>query len=302
MKEKYKIKNKEWVQLLKNPFSLFIFLILIIYTLSLMIPLFWAFTTSFKSKHDFILNTMGLPDKWLVSNYYTVFNELYISRVTTSGIIKVYTFQLLINAMLYTIGSTLVNTFSRCIAAYAAARYNKYFITRLLYPIVIITMLLPIVGSLPAELKLFRAIGVYDNIFGVIFMKGGFLGTNFLIFYATFKGISWEYAEAAFIDGASHFKVLTRIMIPLAKSTVSALMILSFITFWNDWSINVVYLPNFPMISYALYQFQNQTITSISTIPHKLAASMFVTLPMLFVFIIFRNKIMGNVSMGGLKG
>ena len=302
MKVRFKLKNKEWIENIKNPFSLLIFLLLIIYSISFLTPLLWAFTTSFKSKHDFILNTMGLPAIWLPENYTTVFRELYITVLRPEGVVKVYTWRLLANAMFYTIGSTIVNTFSRCFAAYAAARYSKYLITKLLYPIVIVTMLLPIIGSLPAELQMLRAIGVYDNVIGLICMKGGFLGTNFLIFYATFKGISWEYAESAFIDGASHLRVLISIMIPLAKASVTALMLLSFIGFWNDWSVNVVYLPNFPMISYALYQFQTNTTTSISTVPHKLAASMMVTMPMLFIFIIFRGKIMGNLSLGGLKG
>lgn len=299
---KRKLIKSDGVRNIKNPFVLAVFILLILYAVSFLTPMVWAFITSFKSKHDFILNNMGLPDKWLPGNYVTVFKELYITRLTQAGIVKVYTWQLIINALFYTVGSALVSTFSRCVAAYAAARYNKYFIIRLLYPTVIVTMLLPIVGSLPAELAMLRAIGVYDNVVPFIFMKGGFLGSNFLIFYATFKGISWEYAEAAFIDGASHFRVLVTIMIPLAKASVTALMLLSFIGFWNDWSVNVVYLPNFPMISYALYQFQTNNVTSISTVPHKLAASMMVTMPMLIVFVIFRSKLMGNLTLGGLKG
>ena len=86
----------------------------------------------------------------------------------------------------------------------------------------IVVMLLPIVGSLASELQMLHTIGAYDNVVFLMFMKGGFLGTNFLIFYATFKGISWEYAEAAFIDGASHARVLFTIMIPLAMTTVTA--------------------------------------------------------------------------------
>ena len=133
-------------------------------------------------------------------------------------------------------------------------------------------------------------------------MKGGFLGSNFLIFYATFKGISWEYAEAAFIDGASHVRVLFTIMIPLAMTSIAAIFLLGFIGNWNNWNVHVIYLPNYPMISYALYYFQNNTINAISNTPCKLAACMIVLAPILVLFLLFRKKLMGNLTIGGLKG
>ena len=48
-------------------------------------------------------------------------------------------------------------------------------------------------------------------------MKASFLGMYFLVFYGTFKSVSWEYAEAAIIDGAGHFRIMFNIMMPLIK-------------------------------------------------------------------------------------
>lgn len=287
---------------MRKPFSIIIFVLLIVYVISFLSPLIWAFICSFKSRSDFILNKFGLPEKWMIENYPAVFRELYIRVLTKSGFKNVYAWQLIFNALFYSLGSTVVSTMTHCITAYACARYNKYFICRMLYPLVIVIMLLPIVGSLASELQMLHMIGAYDNVVMLIFLKGGFLGTNFLIFYATFKGISWEYAEAAFIDGASHARVLFTIMIPLAMTTISALGLLSFIGYWNEWQVNVIYLPNFPMISYALYSFQNNTINAISSVPHRLAACMIVLLPILVLFLLFRKKLMGNLTVGGLKG
>jgi ABC-type glycerol-3-phosphate transport system permease component len=91
-------------------------------------------------------------------------------------------------------------------------------------------------------------------------------------------------------------------MLPLAAVTISAVSILAFIEFWNDWRVNVVYLPSYPLISYALYQFQNNPVNEISTVPRKLAGCMMVTAPIFVLFVIFRKKLMGNLSIGGLKG
>ena len=134
-------------------------------------------------------------------------------------------------------------------------------------------------------------------------MKGGFLGSSFLIYYAAFKGISWEYAEAAFIDGASHFRVLTQIMVPLAMGTITALMLMNFIAFWNDWKVNIQYLPTtWPMISYALYRFQGETTVHGITTPKRMAGCLIIATPLIITFIAFKDKLMGSLSIGGLKG
>lgn len=297
-----KTKSKIRKSSMRQSFFVIIFALLVVYVISFLFPFFWAFISSFKSRSDFLMNKFGLPEKWMVVNYSQVFKQLYVRVLGKNGFVNVYAWQLIGNALIYSIGSTLITTFSHCVTAYAAARYNKYIVCRMLYPIVIVTMLLPIVGTLGAELEMLHSIGAYDNVLFLMFLKGGFLGTNFLIFYATFKGISWEYAEAAFIDGASHFRVFFTIMLPLSMTTTSALALLTFIGFWNGWQVNVVYLPSFPMISYALYTFQNNTINSISSVPHRLAACMIVVFPILVLFLLFRKKLMGNLTVGGLKG
>ena len=269
--KKMKVKDS----FMRQPFSVFIFVLLIVYVISFLFPLFWAFLTSFKDQLDFISNKFGLPTVWHFENYPTVFNELYIRISEEDGQRKVYAWEMIWNALFYSVFATGVSTMSHCVSSYAAARYNKYAVCRMLYPIVIVTMVLPIIGALGAELNFLRAIGAYDNVIMLCIMKGGFLGSNFLIFYATFKGISWEYAEAAFIDGASHARVLFTIMIPLAMTSIGAIFLLGFIGNWNNWNVNVIYLPNYPMISYALYYFQKNTINAVSSTPAKLAACMY---------------------------
>lgn len=296
--KKMKVKDS----FMRQPFSIFIFVLLIVYVISFLFPLFWAVMSSFKNNLDFLDNKFGLPTVWQFENYPTVFNELYIKISKGGSFRKVYAWEMIWNALFYSVFATGVSTMSHCVSSYAAARYNKYFVCRLLYPIVIVTMVLPIIGALGAELNFLRAIGAYDNVIMLCIMKGGFLGSNFLIFYATFKGISWEYAEAAFIDGASHVRVLFTIMIPLAMTSIAAIFLLGFIGNWNNWNVNVIYLPNYPMISYALYYFQNNTINAISNTPCKLAACMIVLAPILVLFLLFRKKLMGNLTIGGLKG
>ena len=210
-----------------------------------------------------------------------------------------------VNSIIYSVGATFITTFSHAVTAYIAARYSKnHWIARILYPIVIVAMVMPIVGSLPSEIRILNMLNVYDTVYGVWLMKCGFLGTNFLILYAAYRGISWEYAEAAFMDGATHTQVLFTIMIPLSATTLGALALMSFITFWNDWKVEVQYMPSFPMIANALYQFQipGSVAKEADNTPTAMAACMIVAAPLIVLFLVFKNKLMNNLTMGGIKG
>lgn len=93
-----------------------------------------------------------------------------------------------------------------------------------------------------------------------------------------------------------------RIMIPLAKTTVLALALITFIGYWNDWQTSMIYMPNFPTVAYGLYQFQFNTTNATAGVPYLMAACILVMLPVLILFLIFRNKLMGAIAVGGLKG
>ena len=110
------------------------------------------------------------------------------------------------------------------------------------------------------------------------------------------------YAEAAFIDGASHFTVFFRIMLPLVKTTFAALMLLSFISFWNDYYTPMIYLPSMPTLSYGLYYYSHSSGQGQSLIPMQLAACMIASFPIMILFLALRKRLMGSLTLGGLKG
>lgn len=70
---------------------------------------------------------------------------------------------------------------------------------------VLITMVIPVVGSLPAEIRMAQSLGLYDQIWGMWILKANFLGMYFLVFYNIFKALPASYTEAAKIDGAREY-------------------------------------------------------------------------------------------------
>lgn len=286
-------------KVLNSPFAIIIFTILILYTITLIVPFVWTLLTSLKGRLEYISSPFALPKDWKFSNYIDVFRAL---SVTIQGQRQAYLPELLLNGFFYAIISSLVIVFTNCVVGYVVAKY-RCIVGRIIYSIVIINMILPVVGTLPSELQLMRALGFYDNMIGIYLMKISFGGTNFLIFYAMFKSISWSYAEAAFVDGASNLKVFTRIMLPMALPTFFALVLLQFITYWNDWQASLIYFPSYPTAAYALYTFQFPGAGNKTTgVPYIMAACILVALPIIIIFLTFKKKIVGTATLGGLKG
>lgn len=280
--------------------------ILAIYTISLALPMLWTLLTSLKNYEIYkqatvkgdVAELIGLGNLSL-KNYKIAF-EVFTVTVYETGA-KVNILGMFVNSLLYGVGCALVATLTPCVVSYLCARY-KYKFGRVIYTIVLIVMALPIVGSLPSEIQMTKALHLYDNVLGMYVLKANFLGLYFLVFHAQFKSIAYDYTEAAEIDGASDFKIMTSVIFPLAIGTISTVFILNFIAFWNDYQTPMVYWPSYPVAAYGMFELQRTTFGEAAQMPVKLAGIMIMALPILIVFAVFNRKVMSNVSVGGIKG
>ncbi len=282
-----------------DAFQVVLYVIVTIYCLSMIYVLLFGFVNSLKDATDYEWNNpFGLPSKefgWHFDNYAKVLNDF---KVFTLGGNEVYLMQMFFNSLSYAVLMSLFCMATQIITAYAIAKYD-FRGKSVLYGVAVVVMLLPIIGSLASEVQMAEAFNFRNNLIGVCIMKCKYPGLYFLVFYATFKGLSWTYAEAAQIDGAGHFRVFIEIMLPLIKSTVFAVFILLFIEYWNDYYTPMVFLPESPTMSYGLFLFQTDNKAST---PVQLASCLMACLPILVVFVAFKDKIMSNVTMGGIKG
>ena len=282
-----------------DAFQVVLYVIVTIYCLSMIYVLLFGFVNSLKDATDYEWNNpFGLPSKefgWHFDNYAKVLSDF---KVFTLGGNEVYLMQMFFNSLSYAVLMSLFCMATQIITAYAIAKYD-FRGKSVLYGVAVVVMLLPIIGSLASEVQMAEAFNFRNNLIGVCIMKCKYPGLYFLVFYATFKGLSWTYAEAAQIDGAGHFRVFIEIMLPLIKSTVFAVFILLFIEYWNDYYTPMVFLPESPTMSYGLFLFQTDNKAST---PVQLASCLMACLPILVVFVAFKDKIMSNVTMGGIKG
>ena len=295
--------------------SLFIILgtVLSIYAFVMLLLLVWAFITALKfpSGHfnefrdrEFMF-LEGAPWEWAWTNFSTVFNYLKVRIYIDTAIGTIETtrnvWEMLLNTLIYTIGGSFVSMIVPCLVGYATSM-TKFKFNKVMNAIVWTTMIIPIIGNQPSEIEMMINLGLYDTWIGFLIQKSYFITIYYLIFQAAFRSLPYSLVESAYLDGANDYRVMFNIMIPLVKNLMLTIMLLLFITFWNDYNYPLIYLRTKPTLAYGVYYlFHINHENVIENEPMKLAGSMILFTPILILFICFRDKLMSNLSMGGVK-
>lgn len=312
-KERRRVKKEEAVEKKSkvNVLAVVISALLITYMITMGIALFWTMMTTLKTNSEYefytvndviVSNKLWLPKEGIsLINYKTAYQYFYVKVEMTNYTLQFNIFQQFLNSILYSFGCATAVTVVSLVMGYATARF-KYKFSGYIYAFVLVTMALPIVGSMPSEIAVADKLNILDTFPGMWIMKANFLNTYFLIFFAQFKMIPKDYTEAAKIDGASPLSVMVKIIVPLASATTSTVFVLAFIGYWNDFQIPMVYLRSHPVAAYGMYTFQNTAIPQIANTPTRLAGIFLMALPIVIFYAIFNKKLNVNLSVGGIKG
>ena len=269
-----------------------VFALFFIYSAALLYPIFFTFTASLiKNGRVYAHNPMAISLPPYFSNYVKAIEELEVRGTGFMG--------MFLNSVWWAFGADILGIMSSAMMAYVVSRYN-FKGKNLLYNTVIIVMIMPLYGTESAKYRLMQSLNCVDSPMYLISAPWAF-GFEFLLIYAFFKGLPWSYSEAAFIDGAGHFYVFFKIMMPLALPSVSAVFVVNFIGIWNNFSTPLLYFPNMPTIVSGLWQYERQMQYQANQ-PVYYAGALLSMLPLFAIFIGFQNTIMQKVYMGGLKG
>lgn len=267
-----------------------VFIIFILYSIGLLFPLVFGFNLSLKTNSEFYEHPSTLAIPPLFINYIDAFFRIEHANVGF--------FQMVLNSTWYAFGGICFELLSTAMCAYVVAKY-KFVGRNVVYILSLVVMLIPVYGALPARYNLLFLLKMTDSPLYLLSTANG-LGFNFLIMYSFFSMISWEYAESAYIDGASDYTVFFKIMLPLAFPSMTAIGIMGFVGLWNDYETPLIFLKNLPTLSAGVYMFEVQSATS--TTKHLfIAGSLISLIPAVIIYGVFQNTIMQNVYAGGLK-
>jgi len=254
-----------------------------------LLPFFWMISASLKFENDvFTYPIRWIPDEWnAINNYKKVWFGDHPFWLYYLNTIKV--------AVLTTLLSVTVSA----LAAYGFSKVN-FPAGRWLFLIVLATFMVPQQAVLVPQFILYRSLGLFDTHAGLILLNSfSVLGTFMLRQF--FMGVHNDYIESAKIDGAGHFRIFTRIALPLVRPAIATYAILRFIWTWNDYQNPLIFLRTDHRFT---LQLAMQKFTTINGEYYSLimAAAVSAILPLLIVFVIGQKHVIEGISFGGVKG
>jgi len=269
----------------------FMFALFALYALSIIIPVAWLILNTLKGADEYYLGKF-FPVGFEIGNYLEAFSVLNVYGTNVVG--------MMINSIWYAVGGALLEIICSTCVAYCISKY-RFWGRNLLSVVAIAAMIIPIVGALPSQYKVFEFLNMINSPLILLCMTSG-LGMNYLVMLAAFDSLSWSYAEASFIDGAGHFKVFFRIMIPQVLPMISALWLISFIGIWNDYMSPLIFLPELPTLATGLYVYEAMNKRNMEmSMPVYFTGVVLCLIPVFVLFMIFRNTIMDMSLGGGVK-
>ena len=191
----------------------------------------------------------------------------------------------LVNTVMITVPATLGVVFIAALAGYAFA-WMRFRGRDALFIVVVALLVVPLQIALIPVASLYGSIGIYGTILGVVIFHIGF-GLPFAIFLLRnfFVGIPVELLEAARMDGASEWRVFSRVVLPLGIPAIASLAIFQFLWVWNDLLIALSFTTGGTSPITAVIKEQLRGFgTSVSTISAASFLSMIVPLIVFFAF------------------
>ena len=267
--------------------KLLTYIILLAIAVIFILPLYWIIITSFKFEGDiFLIPPQFLPNPVSWSNYpellgrqnYLLYslNSLKIASIGTFGVLL-----------------------SCSMAAFAFARL-KFPGSKIIFAILISTMMIPIQVTLIPQFLIFNAIGLVGTHWALIVPDFLARAIGVFLIRQFFLTVPKELEEAARIDGCSNFGIYTRIFLPIAKPTLAALAIFSFMDQWNDLLRPVIYLTEASQrtLTMALAMFIDPYIAKWTLFMSGAILSM---LPLLLIYIFAQRYFVKGMVTSGLK-
>ena len=111
-----------------------------------------------------------------------------------------------------------------------------------------------------------------------------------------------KISEAAEIDGAGDFQIMVQIFFPIVANTFLTVLLINFIGYWNNYQVPMVYVPNHPTLAEYMFQISTFSKYPFSKAPVQLSASLILLVPVVVIFLCMHKRLLGNLSIGGVKG
>ncbi len=252
-------------------------------------PFYWAIVSSLKTGSS-LFQVEFWPSSPTLENYIALFQEQPFARN-------------IINSLIVAVAATGISLFLALTAAYALGRIRFRGRTSMLMIILSVSMF-PQIAVLSGLFELIRALGLYDTLSGLV-LANLILTLPFVTWVLTtfMREMPRELEQAAIVDGANDWRILTRVFLPIMGPSLSAAGLLAFILAWNEFMF---------ALTFTLSTGQRTVPVAIALISgatayelpwgRVMAACVIVTVPLIILVLIFQRRIVAGLTAGAVKG
>ena len=266
------------------------YVLLALWAVIVLFPFYWMVLTSVKSYSAY--SAERIPAFFTLSptlqNYHDAFTAVPLARY-------------FLNTLVFTVATTAIMLVVITLAAFAFARLN-FRGKHLAFTLFLALMMIPNELVIITNFVTITDAGLRNTFWGLILPS---VTSVFYIYLLkeNFAQIPDELYYAAKVDGTSDFKYLWKVMLPICRPTVVTIVILKVIECWNSyvWPRLITDDENYFLVSNGIQAIRENGFGR-ENIPAMMAAVVVISVPLIVLFLLFRNKIMEGVSRGGTKG
>jgi len=227
--------------------------------------------------------------QWTLANYSNV--------ITSEGMAGAF-----VNSLIVAIPATVIPITVAAFAAYAFA-WMRFPFRATIFVIVVGLLVVPLQMALIPVLQIYSEMGISGTFLGIWLAHTGFgLPLAVFLLYNFISQLPEDLFETASIDGATHFQMFTRIVLPLSVPALAAFAIFQFLWVWNDLLVALVFLGPQDDVAVATVKL-NQMIGNRGQQWHLLTAGAFLTMALpLLVFLALQRYFIRGILAGSVKG
>ena len=274
----------------KRLLKIAVYAMLVFWALVVLFPFYWMLLTSIKSYGSY--NAEFIPKFFTLSPTF----ENYISAFSAVPLAKYF-----LNTVIFTLATTALMLVIAIPSAYAFARL-EFKGKNLLFLSFLALMMIPTELVVITNFTTVTNLDMRNTFAGLILPSAASVFYIYLL-KENFEQVPNELYLAAKVDGTTDFKYLMKVLVPICRPTVVTVTILKVIECWNSyvWPRLITDDPAFYLVSNGIQEIRENGFGR-ENIPAMMAAVVVISLPLIVLFLIFRNKIMAGVARGGTKG
>ena len=264
------------------------YIVLGIFTILCLYPLLWLFLSSFKTNTELYANPWGLPEQFRLDNY--------VQAITEGHILQYFG-----NYVIIAVSAVLVAVVLSSMVSYAITRM-EWRLSKLTLNIFLLGMMIPVYAMVVPLFSMFNRMGLLNTHLAVIIPHIAIAFPMAIFIMTGFMGsLPKEIEEAAVMDGCNIYQIFFKIIMPISKSSIVTVAVVTFINIWNDLLLPQIFLTDSSKMTLpvGLTEFQGQYATNYVA---EIAAVIITIIPSVIVYIWLHRHIMEGMVAGAVKG